>query len=216
MAASSSLPARRSAACCSPRCSCASGSAVARRGRGRHRRRSCGDRRRVDRAYRCPRRARRSAVRDDRIDVRRVRHAAAALARQRVLGGDRHQRAVACAAAALCGIRRVRPRAAFGLGENALQALGQGMLAGPAAMYLFAFSIQTIGVARAAVFPATVPALTILKAGCCSARPRPRCRRRDWCRCWQDFISRKGSGRSDSGGDVVELLRMSHMSRAAL
>jgi len=52
--------------------------------------------------------------------------------------------------------------AAFGLTENALQALGQGLLAGPAAMYLFAFSIQTIGVARAAVFPATVPALTIL------------------------------------------------------
>ena len=52
--------------------------------------------------------------------------------------------------------------AALGLTENALQALGQGLLAGPAAMYLFAFSIQTIGVARAAVFPATVPALTIL------------------------------------------------------
>ena len=52
--------------------------------------------------------------------------------------------------------------AALGFTENALQALGQGLLAGPAAMYLFAFSIQTIGVARAAVFPATVPALTIL------------------------------------------------------
>jgi len=52
--------------------------------------------------------------------------------------------------------------ATFGLGENALQALAQGILAGPAALYLFAFSIQTIGVARAAVFPATVPALTIL------------------------------------------------------
>jgi drug/metabolite transporter (DMT)-like permease len=52
--------------------------------------------------------------------------------------------------------------AAFGVGENALQALAQGILAGPAALYLFAFSIQTIGVARAAVFPATVPALTIL------------------------------------------------------
>jgi drug/metabolite transporter (DMT)-like permease len=51
---------------------------------------------------------------------------------------------------------------ALGLNENALQALAQGILAGPAAMYLFAFSIQTIGVARAAVFPATVPALTIL------------------------------------------------------
>ena len=61
--------------------------------------------------------------------------------------------------AASGGFARV---AAFGLTENALQALGQGLLAGPAAMYLFAFSIQTIGVARAAVFPATVPALTIM------------------------------------------------------
>jgi len=61
--------------------------------------------------------------------------------------------------AAFAGFARV---AALGLGENALQALAQGILAGPAALYLFAFSIQTIGVARAAVFPATVPALTIL------------------------------------------------------
>jgi drug/metabolite transporter (DMT)-like permease len=61
--------------------------------------------------------------------------------------------------AAISGFARVT---ALGLGENALQALAQGILAGPAALYLFAFSIQTIGVARAAVFPATVPALTIL------------------------------------------------------
>jgi drug/metabolite transporter (DMT)-like permease len=61
--------------------------------------------------------------------------------------------------AASGGFARV---ASLGLGENALQALAQGILAGPAALYLFAFSIQTIGVARAAVFPATVPALTIL------------------------------------------------------
>jgi drug/metabolite transporter (DMT)-like permease len=52
--------------------------------------------------------------------------------------------------------------AAIGLGENALQALGQGILAGPAAMYLFTFSIQRLGVARAAVVPAIVPALTLL------------------------------------------------------
>ena len=61
--------------------------------------------------------------------------------------------------AASGGLARVT---AIGLGENALQALGQGILAGPAAMYLFAFSIQLLGVARAAVFPATVPALTLL------------------------------------------------------
>ncbi|MGY4478478.1 DMT family transporter [Bradyrhizobium sp. USDA 3364] len=52
--------------------------------------------------------------------------------------------------------------AAIGLNENALQAAAQGILAGPAAMYLFALSIQHLGVARAAVFPATVPVLTLL------------------------------------------------------
>jgi drug/metabolite transporter (DMT)-like permease len=61
--------------------------------------------------------------------------------------------------AALGGLGRVT---AIGFGENALQALGQGILAGPAAMYLFTFSIQRLGVARAAVIPAIVPALTLL------------------------------------------------------
>jgi drug/metabolite transporter (DMT)-like permease len=61
--------------------------------------------------------------------------------------------------AASGGLGRV---VALGLRENALQALGQGILAGPAALYLFAFSIQLLGVARAAVFPAMVPALTLL------------------------------------------------------
>jgi drug/metabolite transporter (DMT)-like permease len=57
------------------------------------------------------------------------------------------------------GLGRV---AAIGLGENALQAVGQGVLAGPGALYLFAFSIQRLGVARAAIVPAIVPALTVL------------------------------------------------------
>ena len=52
--------------------------------------------------------------------------------------------------------------AAAGLQENALQALGQGILAGPAALYLFAVSIQLLGAGRAAVFPAMVPALALL------------------------------------------------------
>jgi drug/metabolite transporter (DMT)-like permease len=52
--------------------------------------------------------------------------------------------------------------AAIGVQENALQAVAQGILAGPAAMYLFTLAIQRLGVARAAVFPATVPALTLL------------------------------------------------------
>ena len=51
---------------------------------------------------------------------------------------------------------------AAGLGENALQALGQGILAGPAALFLFALSVQMLGAGRAAVFPAIVPALTLL------------------------------------------------------
>ncbi len=52
--------------------------------------------------------------------------------------------------------------AAVGLHENVLQAMGQGVLAGPAALYLYAVSIQALGAGRAAVFPATVPALTLL------------------------------------------------------
>jgi drug/metabolite transporter (DMT)-like permease len=51
---------------------------------------------------------------------------------------------------------------AIGIGENAIQALAQGVLAGPAALYLYAVSVQRLGVARAAVFPACVPALTLL------------------------------------------------------
>jgi drug/metabolite transporter (DMT)-like permease len=57
------------------------------------------------------------------------------------------------------GLARI---AAIGVTENAIQALAQGVLAGPAALYLFAVSVQRLGVARAAVFPACVPALTLL------------------------------------------------------
>jgi len=57
------------------------------------------------------------------------------------------------------GLTRV---AALGLHENALQAVAQGILSGPAAMYLFTASIQHLGAARASIFPATVPALTLL------------------------------------------------------
>ncbi|WP_025035976.1 DMT family transporter [Bradyrhizobium sp. DOA9] len=52
--------------------------------------------------------------------------------------------------------------ASIGMTENAIQALAQGALAGPAALYLYAVSVQRLGVARAAVFPACVPALTLL------------------------------------------------------
>lgn len=60
---------------------------------------------------------------------------------------------------ALGGLERVT---SLSLRENVMQAIGQGILAGPAAMYLFAFSIQILGVARAAIFPAIVPGLTLL------------------------------------------------------
>lgn len=52
--------------------------------------------------------------------------------------------------------------AAIGISENAIQALAQGVLAGPGALYLYAVSVQRLGVGRAAVFPAIVPALTLL------------------------------------------------------
>jgi drug/metabolite transporter (DMT)-like permease len=57
---------------------------------------------------------------------------------------------------------RLNDLMAAGLRENALQAVGQGLLAGPAALYLFAYSIQLLGAGRAAVFPAIVPALALL------------------------------------------------------
>jgi len=60
---------------------------------------------------------------------------------------------------AIVGLAHV---AAIGVWENAIQALAQGVLAGPAALYLFAVSVQRLGVARAAVVPACVPALTVL------------------------------------------------------
>ncbi|WP_236843046.1 DMT family transporter [Bradyrhizobium icense] len=93
--------------------------------------------------------------------------------------------------AALGGFARV---AALGWAENALQALAQGILAGPAALYLFAFSIQTIGVARAAVFPATVPALTILAGWLLLGEPPTALQAAGWSRCCSDSIWRKGSG----------------------
>ncbi len=52
--------------------------------------------------------------------------------------------------------------AGFGWGENALQAVVQGVLAGPAAVYLFARSVALLGAARATIFPALVPPVTLL------------------------------------------------------
>ena len=51
---------------------------------------------------------------------------------------------------------------ALGWRENLLQAVLQGVLAGPAAIYLFVRSIQLLGVARAAVFPSLVPPFVLL------------------------------------------------------
>ncbi len=54
------------------------------------------------------------------------------------------------------------PMIALGFFENALQAVAQGLLAGPAAIYLFARSVVLLGVGRAAVFPSLVPGFTLL------------------------------------------------------
>jgi drug/metabolite transporter (DMT)-like permease len=50
----------------------------------------------------------------------------------------------------------------FGLWENVLQALAQGLLAGAGAIYLFARAVFLLGAARAAVFTALVPPFTLL------------------------------------------------------
>jgi drug/metabolite transporter (DMT)-like permease len=51
---------------------------------------------------------------------------------------------------------------AAGLWENLLQALVQGILAGPGAIYLFTRSVGLLGAGRAAVFPSLVPGFTLL------------------------------------------------------
>lgn len=50
----------------------------------------------------------------------------------------------------------------FGLRENFLQAVLQGVLAGPVATYLFVRSIQILGAGRAAVFVSLVPPFVLL------------------------------------------------------
>jgi len=51
---------------------------------------------------------------------------------------------------------------AVGVRENLLQALMQGVFAGPLAIYLFTRSVVLLGAARAAVFPSLVPGFTLL------------------------------------------------------
>jgi drug/metabolite transporter (DMT)-like permease len=61
--------------------------------------------------------------------------------------------------AALFGFDRM---ISFGLWENLLQALAQGLLAGAGAIYLFARAVFLLGAARAAVFTSLVPPFTLL------------------------------------------------------
>jgi len=49
-----------------------------------------------------------------------------------------------------------------GLFENLLQALVQGVFAGPGSTYLYTRSVVALGVGRAAVFPSLVPGFTLL------------------------------------------------------
>jgi drug/metabolite transporter (DMT)-like permease len=57
------------------------------------------------------------------------------------------------------GLDRMLP---LGWKENLVQALLQGVLAGPGAVYLFARSVQLLGAGRAAVFPTLVPPFVLL------------------------------------------------------
>jgi drug/metabolite transporter (DMT)-like permease len=52
--------------------------------------------------------------------------------------------------------------AALGVWENLLQAVMQGLLAGPGAIYLFTRSVVLLGAGRAAVFPTLVPPCVLL------------------------------------------------------
>jgi drug/metabolite transporter (DMT)-like permease len=52
--------------------------------------------------------------------------------------------------------------AALGTWENVLQAVMQGLLAGPAAIYLFTRSVVQLGAGRASVFPSLVPPCVLL------------------------------------------------------
>jgi drug/metabolite transporter (DMT)-like permease len=61
--------------------------------------------------------------------------------------------------AALFGFERMM---SFGLWENLIQALAQGLLAGAGAIYLFARAVFLLGAARAAVFTSLVPPFTLL------------------------------------------------------
>jgi drug/metabolite transporter (DMT)-like permease len=60
---------------------------------------------------------------------------------------------------ALVGFTRM---AALGLWENLLQVLMQGLLSGPAAIYLFTRAVLLLGAGRASVFPSLVPPCVLL------------------------------------------------------
>jgi drug/metabolite transporter (DMT)-like permease len=60
---------------------------------------------------------------------------------------------------ALYGLERLL---ALGAWNNLLQALVQGMLAGPGAIYLFTRAVELLGAGRAAVFTSLVPGFTML------------------------------------------------------
>ena len=59
----------------------------------------------------------------------------------------------------LVGFGRI---AALGFGQNLLQAVMQGLLAGPGAIFLFTRSVVLLGASRAAVFPTLVPPCVLL------------------------------------------------------
>ena len=84
--------------------------------------------------------------------------------------------------AALFGFDRM---ISFGLWENVIQALAQGLLAGAGAIYLFARAVFLLGAARAAVFTSLVPPFTLLLGLVFSRRGRRAwCRSPGWSWCW--------------------------------
>ena len=136
---------------------------AARRRRAGHRRGPHRDRRRGLHHHRHAWRRRRSAVRAGRRVLRDLRHAAPQVAAspptRAMVVVSVVSLAILPVYAALIGFERM---AALGFRENLLQAVMQGLLAGPGAIYLFTRSVILLGASRAAVFPTLVPPCVLL------------------------------------------------------
>ena len=68
--------------------------------------------------------------------------------------------------------------------ENLLQAVLQGILAGPGALYLYIRSVALLGAARASVFPALVPPFVLLIGWIVLGERRPHSSSSALSSCW--------------------------------